>query len=131
MTTELTMRYRNDNKARTNRRYRKRERVATRPKAEPTYFCVSATVLTTPQHECTVFRGSEIRPEITLDVMIHGVDSSALYPARFTSKPAVKLAKGLRPGTKIHISKGRFDYRPIRSETELRIVEFSVLHNMA
>ena len=57
--------------------------------------------------------------------------SSPLYPARLTSEPAVKLAKGLRPGTKIHISKGRFDYRQMRSETELRIVEFSVAHNMA
>ena len=91
----------------------------------PNYFSAVATVVTTPRHECTVFRGSQIRPEVTVDAVLHYQDVSSRYQLRFTSKSAVEKAGKLRTGEKIHIAKAVYDYRPKRAETEVRIIEFS------
>lgn len=117
------MRYRNDNNDKNKRRYRKRETLA-KEKA-PNYFSAFATVVTTPRHECTVFRGSQIRPEVTVQAVLHYQDVSSRYQLRFTSKSAVEKAGKLRTGEKIHIAKAVYDYRPKRAETEVRIIEFS------
>ena len=117
------MRYKNDNDKK-KRRYRKKHAQGNRPKSAPIYFSIYATVLSSPRHECSVFRGSELRQEITVDAVIHGRDNSARYPLRFTSKASLEIASNLRSGDKIHIIKGRFDYRHKRAETELRVTEF-------
>ena len=119
------MRYRNDNDTdNKKRRYRKKNGKCNKAKSIPEYFSINATVLTWPRHECSVFRGSELRQEITVDAVIHGQDNSAHYPLRFTSKASLETARNLRPGDKIHIVRGRFDYRHKRAETELRVAEF-------
>ena len=120
------MRYRNvsDNDKK-KRRHRKKNGKGNRPKSTPGYFSINATVLTSPRHECTVFRGSELRQEITIDAVIHGQDNSSRYSLRFTSKASLEIASKLRPGDKISLTKCRFDYRPKRAETELRVIEFS------
>ena len=119
------MRYRNDNDTdKKKRRYRKTNGKCDKPKSTPDYFSINATVLTWPRHECTVFRGSELRQEVIVDAVIHGKDNSARYPLRFTSKAILEIASNLRPGDKIHIVKGRFDYRHKRAETEIRVTEF-------
>ena len=117
------MRYKNDNDKK-KRRYRTKKDKGNKTKSTPDYFSINATVLTWPRHECTVFRGSELRQEVIVDAVIHGKDNSARYPLRFTSKASLKIASKLKPGTKIHIVRGRFDYRHKRAETELRVAEF-------
>jgi hypothetical protein len=118
----VNMRYRNDNNDKNKRRYRKRETLA-KEKA-PNYFSAFATVVTTPRHECTVFRGSQIRPEVTVQAVLHYQDVSSRYQLRFTSKSAVEKAGKLRTGEKIHIAKAVYDYRPKRAETEVRVIDF-------
>ena len=119
------MRYRNDNDTdKKKRRYRKKNGKCNKPKSTPVYFSINATVLTWPRHECTVFRGSELRQEVIVDAVIHGKDNSAHYPLRFTSKASLEIASKLKPGNKIHVVRGRFDYRHKRAETELRVSEF-------
>ena len=119
------MRYKNDNDTdKKKRRYRKKNGKCNKPKSTPVYFSINATVLTWPRHECTVFRGSELRQEVIVDAVIHGQDNSARYPLRFTSKASLEIASKLKPGNKIHIVRGRFDYRHKRAETELRVAEF-------
>ena len=117
------MRYKNDNEKK-KRRYRKKNRKITQPKSTPNYFSINATVLTSPRHECTVFRGSQLRQEITVNAVIHSKDNSSRYPLRFTNKATHEMASKLRPGDQIRLTKCRFDYRPKRAETELRV------HNM-
>ena len=118
----VNMRYRNDNNDKNKRRYRKRETLA--KEKVPNYFSAFATVVTTPRHECTVFRGSQIRPEVTVQAVLHYQDVSSRYQLRFTSKSAVEKAGKLRTGEKIHIAKAVYDYRPKRAETEVSVIDF-------
>ena len=121
------MRYRNDTDTdKKKRRCRKKNGKGSKPKSNPEYFSIDATVLTPPRHECSVFRGSELREEVTVDAVVHGQDNSARYPLRFTSKASLEIARNLRPGDKILIVRGRFDYRHKRAETELRVAEFVI-----
>ena len=118
------MRYRNDNDKK-KRRYRKQNAQAHVQETKPNYFSAYATVVSTPRHECTVFRGSQIRSEVTADAVLHYLDVSSRYQMRFVSKSAVEKASKLRNGDRIHIAKAVYDYRPRRAETEVRIIEFS------
>jgi hypothetical protein len=118
------MRYRNDERmARRVRRGGKKER---KPSAKPTYFAIDATIMTTPKNECTIFRGSEIREEVTVDAVLHADGWSSRYPLRFTNKKIVEEAKKLRCGDKIHVSHGRFEERHKRKELELRVAKFTL-----
>jgi hypothetical protein len=119
------MRYRNSNEEK-RRRYRKKRKKDRKPRTSPSYFSIDATVLTYPRHECSVFRGTELRQEVTVTAVIHWQDDSSRYPLRFTNKATLESASNLKPGTPIHIIKGRFDYRHKKAETELRVSEFSV-----
>jgi len=118
----VKMRYRNDNNDKKKRRYRKRKTSA--KEKVPNYFSAFATVVTTPRHECTVFRGSQIRPEVTVEAVLHYQDVSSRYQMRFVSKSAVEKASKLRNGDRIHIAKAVYDYRPKRAETEVRVIDF-------
>jgi hypothetical protein len=119
------MRYRNSNNEK-KRRYRKCRKKDRKPRTSPSYFSIDATILTYPRHECSIFRGTELRQEVTVTAVIHWQDDSSRYPLRFTNKATLESASDLKPGTSIHIIKGRFDYRHKRAETELRVSEFSV-----
>ena len=118
----VNMRYRND-KDKKKRRCRKKNGKSTQPKSTSNYFSINATVLTSPRHECTVFRGSQLRQEITVNAVIHSKDNSSRYPLRFTNKATHEMASKLRPGDKIRLTKCRFDYRHKRAETELRVYD--------
>ena len=116
------MRYQNDErKARRVRRGRKKDR---KPSAVPKYFAIDATIMTTPKNECTVFRGTELREEVTAEAVIHADTWNSRYTVRFTNKKFVEQARKLRGGDKILVTKGRFDERPQRQGREFRIAEF-------
>ena len=118
------MRYRNDERnARRVRRGKKKDR---KPSAKPKYFAIDATIMTTPKNECTIFRGREIREEVTVDAVLHADGWSSRYPVRFTNKKMVEEAKKLRSGDKIHVSHGRFEERHKRKELELRVAKFTL-----
>jgi hypothetical protein len=117
------MRYEIDTKRKRKVRNRKTKKRA--PKTTPRYFSINATVLTTPRHECSVFRGNELRPEVTVEAVIHGTDKSAHYVLRFTHKNCLESARNLRTGDQIRILRGRFDLLHKRNDTELRVSEFS------
>lgn len=115
------MRYQNDSK-----RVRRAPRgKSTKPPAEVKCFATDATVMTPPKHECSIFRGSEIREEVSVEVILHTDSWSPRYLVRFTNKHVVEKAKKLRCGDKIHICRGRFEKRYKRKESELRIAEFT------
>jgi hypothetical protein len=118
------MRHQQDSRSRRKPRHRKSK--TTGPASEPRYFSTHATVVTTPKNECTIFRGNELRREVTLEAVLHGQDSSSRYPLRFTNKSILELASKLKPGDQIKILKGRFDYRHKRAETELRVADFVI-----
>jgi len=118
------MRYQHDSRDIKKRRYRKSNQK--KPASDPRYFSTNATVVTTPKNECTIFRGNELRREITLEAVLHSQDSSSRYPLRFTNKSTLELARKLKPGDHIEVIKGRFDYRYKRAETELRVAEFVI-----
>jgi len=80
--------------------------------------------MTKPKNECTVFRGTELREEVTAEALIHADSWSSRYTVRFTNKNLVEQARYLRGGNKILVTKGRFEERHKRGALELRIAEF-------
>jgi hypothetical protein len=83
--------------------------------------------MTKPKTECTVFRGTEIREEVTAEVVLQADSWSTRYLARFTSKGLLQEAKDLRGGNKILATKARFENRHKREGRELRVTEFNRL----
>jgi hypothetical protein len=106
------------------RRQRKTDK---NPQVLPTYFRVELTIMTKPKTECTVFRGTEIREEVTAEVVLQADSWSTRYLARFTSKGLLQEAKDLRGGNKILATKARFENRHKREGRELRVTEFNRL----
>ena len=96
------MRHQQDSRSRRKPRHRKSK--TTGPASEPRYFSTHATVVTTPKNECTIFRGNELRREVTLEAVLHGQDSSSRYPLRFTNKSILELASKLKPGDQIVVT---------------------------
>ena len=103
------------------RTVRKKDR---KPPATPTYFSVEVTIMTKPKMECTIFRGNELREEVTAGAVIHADSWTSRCTVRFTHKNLVQQARNLRGGDKILVTKGRFEERPKRAGLELRIAEF-------
>ena len=80
--------------------------------------------MTKPKNECTVFRGTELREEVTAEAVIHADTWSSRYTVRFTNKNLVEQSRKLRGGDRILVTKGRFEERHKRAALELRIAEF-------
>ena len=110
--------------SRQTRRRRKGRKKDRKPLPQPTYFSAEVTIMTKPKNECTVFRGTELREEVTAEAVIHADTWNSRYTVRFTNKKFVEQARKLRGGDKILVTKGRFDERPQRQGREFRIAEF-------
>ena len=80
--------------------------------------------MTKPKNECTVFRRTELREEVTAEAVIHADTWSSRYTVRFTNKNLVEQSRKLRGGDRILVTKGRFEERHKRAALELRIAEF-------
>ena len=115
------MRHENEQRKPRKKRGRKKDR---KPSPPPTYFSVEATVMAKPINECTIFRGNQLREEVTVKAILHGDSWHSLYTVRFTNKNLVQQARNLRGGDKILVIKGRFEERPKREVRELRVAEF-------
>ena len=115
------MRHENEQRKPKRKRGRKKDR---KPSPPPTYFSVEATVMAKPINECTIFRGNQLREEVTVKAILHGDSWHTLYTVRFTNKNLVQQARNLRGGDKILVTKGRFEERPKREVRELRVAEF-------
>jgi len=74
--------------------------------------------------ECTIFRGNELREEVVTEGIVHAESWNSRYRVRFTNKNLIEQAKKLCGGTKIFVTKGRFEERPKREGLELRIAEY-------
>lgn len=108
-------------KTRRRRMGRKKDR---KPKNLPNYISVEVTIMTRPKNECTVFRGHELREEVTVQALLHGDSWNTRYTVRFTNKNLIDQARNLRGGDKILVTKGTFDERHKRQATEFRVAEF-------
>lgn len=80
--------------------------------------------MTKPKNECTVFRQTELREEVTAEAVVNADTWSNRYTIRFTNKNSVEQARKLHSGDKILVTKGRFEERHKRAALELRIAEF-------
>lgn len=114
-----------DKKVRRQRHRRRTTRKKDRkPPATPTYFSVWVTIMAKPKMECTIFRGNELREEVVTEGIVHAESWKSRYTVRFTNKNLIEEAKKLCGGTKIFVTKGRFEERPKRAGLELRIAEY-------